>query len=267
LSRSREVLTHRLEGEGEVVLLLNGGMMTMSAWEPVSSRLSRHCRLLLCDLRGQLLTPGESHHELAGHVDDVVALLDQLELEAVHVLGTSFGAEVGLLLAARQPDRVRSLAAVTATDYGGPGLMEGVADLRRILVDVLAGGDRRPFYDRLMAAAYSESYRKDHQEELQARGDQVVLLPESWFIGLEGILACLDGLDLRPELGGIRCPTLVVIAARDGIILPERSRALAVAIQRSEVEEHPASGHALVAEEPAWLTEKYLSFIRRYHEL
>jgi pimeloyl-ACP methyl ester carboxylesterase len=267
MSPAGELLTHRFEGEGEVVLLLNGGMMTMSAWEPVASGLQQHCRLLLCDLRGQLLTPGESHHELAGHVEDVVRLLDELELPAVHVLGTSFGAEVGLLLAATHPDRVRSLAAVTATDYGGPGMMQGIADLRRLLGDVLAGGERRKFFDRLMMAAYSEGYRRERWDELEARGAAVDRLPESWFIGLKGILACIDGLDLRDQLGLIRCPTLVVIAAQDGIMMPERSRGLAAAIDDSEVVEHPTSGHALVAEEPAWLAEQYLSFFRRNHEL
>jgi hypothetical protein len=47
------------------------------------------------------------------------------------------------------------------------------------------------------------------------------------------------------------------------VLPPERSYALAEAISGAELVEHPTSGHALVAEDPAWLAEVYLSFLRR----
>ena len=57
-------LTHHLEGRGPTVLFLNGGFMTYGTWEPVAVRLRGHYRVLLCDLRGQLLSPGASHSTL-----------------------------------------------------------------------------------------------------------------------------------------------------------------------------------------------------------
>ena len=110
------LITHYAVGEGEPVLLLNGGAMTMAAWEPIAAPLATRFRVVRCDLRGQLLTPGPPHDTLGQHADDVVALLDALDIPSVHVIGTSFGAMVGLVLAARHPQRVQSLVAGTTTD-------------------------------------------------------------------------------------------------------------------------------------------------------
>ncbi len=99
------VLTHRLEGAGQPVLLLNGGLMTLAGWETLAAPLRARFQVLRCDFRGQLLSPGASPPTLDGHADDVVALLDGLGLETVHVVGTSFGALVAVILAARWPER------------------------------------------------------------------------------------------------------------------------------------------------------------------
>ncbi len=114
---SDERLGHQFYGDGaargEVVLLLNGGMMTYRAWAPFVEGLLDRYRVLGCDFRGQLMSPGLGHPQLETHAEDVMALLDSLELDAVHVLGTSFGGEVALLLAAHYPERVRTLAVPT----------------------------------------------------------------------------------------------------------------------------------------------------------
>ena len=116
------LLTHRVEGatSGATVLLLNGGMMSISAWDEAAAALAPKYRVVRCDFRGQFLTPELPPPELAAHVDDVTALLDHLGLARVHVVGTSFGGEVGLLLAARHPERVASLVAAAVVDYPPP---------------------------------------------------------------------------------------------------------------------------------------------------
>jgi pimeloyl-ACP methyl ester carboxylesterase len=126
------------------------------------------------------------------------------------------------------------------------------------------GGDKGRIHDRIVAEVYSAAYRTRHAEELAERRGQVAMLPDVWFEGVEGILAAVEGLDLRPHLSAIRCPTLIVIAADDQSIPPERSLALAAAIDGAETRIHETSGHALVAEDPAWLADVSLEFLSRY---
>ena len=105
------------EGEGQPVLLIHGF--------PDSHRLWRHqveplteagMRVLAPDLRGF----GESDkpdaiedYAITKSVADMVAVLDQLDIERAHVVGHDFGAPVAWALAAFVPDRVDKLVAMS----------------------------------------------------------------------------------------------------------------------------------------------------------
>jgi 3-oxoadipate enol-lactonase len=262
--RPEQMIAHRIEGEGEPVLLLNGGMMTYSAWEPVAKHLRNEYRLIFCDLRGQLLSPGPAPSELADNVADLAALLDHLEIEKAHVIGTSYGGEVALLLAALRAERVLSLIGVTVSDHVTDSILVGSKDLRRLLADDLTERHKRGLYDRLVEDVYSDSFKLDQEDELAARRSQVGKLPDGWFRDLEGILGAMEGLDLRSEAKGIDCPTMIVIAGDDRVIPPEHSYALAAAIRGSETRLLETSGHAMVVEAPEWLAETCLDFLSRH---
>jgi len=259
------VLAHRCEGEGGggrlPLLLLNGGFMSIGSWEPCAAPLAERLPLVRCDFRGQLLTAGPAHRELSGNVDDVVGLLDQLGLDRVHVLGTSFGGLVGLLLAARRPERVASLIAVTVSDHAAEDNRQGARDLRPVVADILAGGERGSFHDALVESVYSATYLAANAARLRTRRQQLGGFPASWFAALDDLLAAVACFDLRPELPHIRCPVLVVVAGDDRVMAPEAGRAVAAAIPHARLAEHPTSGHALVAEQPAWLVEQTLTFL------
>lgn len=263
MSEPTSVLTHHLEGEGETILFLNGGFMTFGSWEPVARPMRQGYRHLFCDLRGQIKSPGPSRDRLEENVQDVRDLLDHLNIEQVHVLGTSFGGFVGLLFAALHPERVLSVVAATTTDVATPDLVRGVEDLRRTVADIVEGGDAGRFHDLLLQEVYSPEFIAEYRQEFSRRRDQMGTLPKDWFAGLQGIITCTETVDLRPHLGAVRCPTLVIHAARDEVIPRERSEALAAAVNGAELIEHPFSGHALVAEDPKWLAEQCLSFLSR----
>ncbi|MEJ2084588.1 MAG: alpha/beta hydrolase [Acidobacteriota bacterium] len=264
MSSSHALLTHRTEGRGDTVLLLNGGFMTYATWEGVAKHLRPDFQLLFCDLRGQPLSPGPSHHDLQDNVADILALLEHLGLFSVHVVATSFGAWVGILLAATEPERVRSLIAVTTTDVATPSVVQGVEDLREAIAEIVAGGDAARFHDLRASDVYSPAYVEAHRDEMEQRRRQLNQFPTSWFEGLSGIRHCTEELDLRARLGEIHCPTLVVHAAEDRLFDAERSRSLAAAIPNAELIEHPSGGHALIAEDPDWLGIRCLEFLKNH---
>lgn len=256
-----DLLAHRVDGDGEPLVLLNGGMMTIVAWDEIATPLAERYRVVRCDFRGQLLSPGPAHRDLAGHVADLIALLDTLRIDRAHVVGTSFGAEVGLLLAAEQPRRVRSLVAATAFDHASPemtALAQAVRDACRAAV---AGGDGGCMFDAMLPGTYSDGFRAANAAMLAARRERVARLPVSWFAGVDGILAAVQHLDLRPVLPRVACPTLVVVAGLDRTAPPARGRALAAAIPGARLVEVADSGHAMVVERPGRFTDICLEFL------
>lgn len=105
--------------DGRPVLLLHGFPQTHRAYDAVAARLAAaHAplRLIAPDQRGY--SPGArpadpSAYALPALAADLVGLLDACGIEHADVVGHDWGAMVGWYLAARYPERVRTLTAVS----------------------------------------------------------------------------------------------------------------------------------------------------------
>lgn len=252
---------HRVDGAGEPLLLLNGIAMSAASWEPIAAPLAARFRVIRCDLRGQLLSPGEPPPDLEGHLADVVGLLDRLEVERTHLVATSFGAAVAALLAARHPDRVRSLVTVASATGFTEGMADEVARWREGALAAVRGGDRGVLSDVLEPVAYSAAWLAAHRAERALRRQQIAALPERWFTDLAALLATAGGASVAAELPSIRCPTLVVAAGDDAFIPRERCRAIAEAIPGARFEVVEGAGHAVVVERPEELVRRIAAFL------
>lgn len=95
-------------GHGEPVLLLHGAPQHWWEWRKVIPGLAEHHRLIVPDLRGAGWTDaprkGYTRDRLLA---DVVALLDALGLDRVHLLTHDWGSLLGYQLCLNHPDRVR----------------------------------------------------------------------------------------------------------------------------------------------------------------
>jgi 3-oxoadipate enol-lactonase len=258
----RSLLYHQLDGAGEPVILLNGIMMTVVSWEGVRARLSPHLQVLCCDLRGQLMTREPPPPLVADHVPDLVALLDHLGIERVHVIGTSFGGLVGAYLAARHPRRVLSYTAIAAGDRFDDEMQAEVERWRRSCAAVLGGGPRTAVCEAIEPVVFSPAWRRANRRQQALRLKFFESLPDTWYQGLHGLLVSAPSVDLGPELSGITCPALVVAAGEDRFVPRERSRALADQIPGARFEVIEGAGHAVIAEQPQQVADLCLELVR-----
>jgi len=107
---------YEVEGAGEPLLLLHAGVADSRMWEKQVPAFAVRYRVIRCDLRGfgrSEVPPGT----FAYH-DDVAGLLDFLDVERAHLLGSSFGSQVALDMALVYPRRVQSLI-LCAPSIGG----------------------------------------------------------------------------------------------------------------------------------------------------
>jgi pimeloyl-ACP methyl ester carboxylesterase len=123
--------------EGAPVLLLHGFPQNALMWDAVSPALhAEGLRTIAPDQRGY--SPGARPPEVRAYaqpecVADAVAILDALGVDRAHVVGHDWGAVVGWGLAARFPDRVRTLTALSVPHPSafGRALLTSLDQLRR----------------------------------------------------------------------------------------------------------------------------------------
>jgi 3-oxoadipate enol-lactonase len=253
-------LHYEVAGDGpETVAFVNGVAMTVRSWQPQRADFVREFRCLFHDTRGQLLSEKPAmDYSMQMHADDLKNLLDHLGLERVHVVGTSYGSEIGMIFAYSYPEAVKSLTVIT-----------GVSELDEVVRAatgswaVAASCGARVFYRCMVPWVYSSAYIAENREELRQREELMARLPPDFVEGFIRLVRAFSELDITGELHRITCPTLVVAAENDLVKPPRFSRIIHENIPGSELVVIPGSGHAVVLERPDLLNPLVRDFITK----
>ena len=124
-----DVELHYIEqGTGEPVVLLHGGQGDYRSWQPQVDALSSRYRVLSYSRRYHYpndnpMTPTD--HSALIDAEDLAALIAELDLGRVHLVGTSYGAFTALAYAVAHPESVRSMA------LAEPPVLQWVTDSSR----------------------------------------------------------------------------------------------------------------------------------------
>ncbi len=105
---------YEVQGSGPVLVMIPGGPADAGVFAGLARSLADRYTAVAYDPRGNSRstfdgTPEEQ--QLDVHGDDAARLIEALGGEAAYVLGSSGGAQIGLNLAARHPELVRTLVA------------------------------------------------------------------------------------------------------------------------------------------------------------
>jgi pimeloyl-ACP methyl ester carboxylesterase len=136
-------LYYEVSGSGPILLLIHGAPADAGVFAPIVSLLAENYTMVRYDTRGisrsRLDSPAAAI-PLAVHADDARRILATVGDEPAAVFGSSGGAVIGLALAERSPEQVRTLVA-----HEPP------------LVQLLPEGDAR----RTTVQAIADTYRKE----------------------------------------------------------------------------------------------------------
>ncbi len=255
-------LYFEVDGAGsQTVALINGIAMTVDSWQPIRRRFSEHgYRCLLHDCRGQLRSekPTDGRYTMEQHVADFVGLLDALDLKRVHVVGTSYGSEVGMLFACTHPERTETLTVIAGVSELDD-LMRTVARSWTIAADCGAV----PFYRCMLPWTYSSDYLAANHQLLLAREEAMTRLPPDYFAAFKRLVEAFLHFDITAELQRIVCPTLVISAERDLVKGPRYGQIIHDRVAGSEFIVIPGAGHAVVLEQPELVAKHTIDFIDR----
>jgi 3-oxoadipate enol-lactonase len=252
-------LYYELHGpeDGEVLVLSNGVLMSTASWAYQTPVLSQHYRLLLYDCRGMWQSdhpPGP--YSMAQHADDLAGLLDALGIEAAHIGGTSYGAEVSMVFALNYPARTRSLIVTSAVSHLDP-LLRGLAD---IWISAARAHDPDLLYRVVYPLTFSEAWIAANQATLDLARERYETLD---FDALLELFLCFSRLDITAELRRITAPTLVVAGELDALKSRKYSDILAREIPNAEYALIPQAGHAAMWERAGVFNSLLLGFLAK----
>ena len=113
-------------GQGPKLLLLPGLTANAHAFDGyIGAGLARYFHVYTADLRGRGLSDKpERGYAMTDHAKDIIGLLDQLGMGRILLGGHSFGALLGIYIAANYPERVERLILVDAAARMHPQVKE-----------------------------------------------------------------------------------------------------------------------------------------------
>jgi 3-oxoadipate enol-lactonase len=242
---------------GDVVTLSHALLADSRMWDRQMDALADF-RVLRYDLRGHGQSQSSSgEYSLALLAADLLALLDELQIESTHFVGCSIGAMIGLELATTVPDRLATLT----------------------LCDTRAG-----------TGAARTAWRRQNIESAKVEGVGSLVAPtlESWFsdafrrksgqavneaasmiegTSLNGLIGCSHAIETQSHhslLGQIKLPCLIVVGEGDSITPVNEAFDLHVGIDGSDMVVIPKARHLSNVESASEFNDVLITFLKQY---
>jgi len=245
------------EGSGnETIVFSHGLLMSNDMFRSQMDHFKTRYRCIAYDHRGQ----GKSEVTKAGYdMDslflDAAALIENLQLGAVHFVGLSMGGFVGMRLAARKPHLLKSLV-----------LMETSADEEvfkfkyNLLNLIFAVAGSKPIHQKIMNILFGKSFLSDPERsgERVYWENHMLRLKKSITKSVKGVI---DRTSVYEEIKSIAVPTLVLVGNEDVATVPEKAKRIHKQINGSVLEIISCAGHSASVERPEAVNRVIESFL------
>ena len=230
---------YEIHGAGEPVLLIHGSAQSTADFINVVPALMADYQTVLMDCRGRGRSSSNGDPlTYASMADDILALMDYLGLEKVHVVGWSDGAIIGLEMAIHHPERIAKLVS-----YGANFTVEGLRPEFLEMVNTITHED--------FAAMLGEEYIANMPDPQWL---DVMIEQLRWLYNTQ------PNYSLE-ELGSITSPVLVLDGEEEEAVRVEHARLLAAAIPGAELVLLPGTGHAAPYEKPDEFNAAAVAFL------
>ena len=223
-------LYYETYGKGEPLLLLHGNSVSIESFRLQIPELSKYYKVIAVDTRGQ----GKSSEDGKQYsydlfADDMNALLNELKLDSINVVGWSDGGNTGLIMAIKYPKKVRRLVTMGAN----------------------------VFIDKTVV---KKSVFKEIDDELK-------YLKKDTIASRVNRKRLLTLLKTEPnhsfgDLKTISCPVLVIAGKKD-IIREEHTKGIASNIRNSSLLIEPKVTHEFPWENPRLFNKRILDFLKK----
>jgi 3-oxoadipate enol-lactonase / 4-carboxymuconolactone decarboxylase len=235
------------------LLFSNSLGTTLEMWDEVVCGLAPFYCCIRYDTRGhgrsEVLDRPLSIDDLAS---DAAGLLDALGIARAHVIGLSIGGMTAQALAVAKPEKVASLTLMATSAFLPP------ASLWEERAQTVLKNGTAAVADATMERWFTKAFREAAPHRVERM--RTTLLAISG-VGYAACCRAIRDMDLRPRIGAISAPTLIVAGQDDPSTPPAMSEELKERIAGSELVVLSPAAHLLAIERADAVVPRLLSFL------
>ncbi|HTZ41268.1 MAG TPA: alpha/beta fold hydrolase, partial [Syntrophales bacterium] len=247
--------------KGRPLVLLHGTGDNAHTWDLLAPRLAEHFRVVAVDQRGHgwsswAVPPA---YRCEDYLLDLQALIDQMALDGIFMLGHSMGALHASLYTALNPGKVLALIHVDIEPRPPDWNRKYLSGLYENLPDSYASPE-----DYISEITKNAPYAKvEDLRNLAAKS--LVCRDGRWFRTYDReILASFDHYNLLRNLPAIRCPALVVRGAESRVLGREAARQMVQDLPAGELAEISRATHPAHLDNPEAFREAVMGFLKKH---
>lgn len=257
-------------GQGEPLVLLHGWPQHWYMWHNQIPELSKKYRVICIDIRGfgWTETP-RADFTVQRYAQDILALLDQMNLETVYLMGHDWGGWIGFLMSLSCPEKIIKYVALNITHpfqipdarllttwrfwymfvIASPWLGKFVVGKTGFTKRILKWGVRRHIWTEEELEIYTAQFKTDDKVKTTNSIYRAFLLKE--------LLPALRG---RYRKSKLTVPTLILFGKDDFFISPASLKGYEPYAENLRVELVPNCGHFIAEDQPEIVNSKALEF-------
>jgi len=230
-------------GEGPPLFLLHSLLSDRASFDAIAPKLSRSFRLIVPELPGfgRSQAVGGGLAEIADRMAEAVK--DAAAGDGAIVLGNGYGGFVALQMAIRHP----SIATKLILADCGAAFSEPGREAFRNMAAVSRAKGLAAITDVAMRRLFAPEFQADHPDLMAARRAAFLRTDPEVF---RAACDALADLDLRPELGKVRVPVLVLVGEHDEATPPPMSHELVAGLPQARLEIIPGCAHVPQLQSP-----------------
>jgi len=267
-------------GEGPAIVFANGiGVRYPGVVRQMVPLRAAGYRVICWDYRGMgqsvMPDPVRGDVSMPRHARDILAILEQLEIESAIFIGWSMGVQVSLEAIRLQPARVAGFVALLGT-YGRPFQTAFATPVARGIESLFGFLNRNPSVAQgalnlAVALPRVAFFVLSRALFVGADADPVVFdanvrsvagVEKTLYTRTLLALAEHDAIDILPH---IRCPALIIAGQRDHLTPPAVAMHMASTIPDASYQEVTRGTHFAMIEQPELINSWLLQFAHRIH--
>ncbi len=240
---------YQLRGEGaETIVFAHGLLLSERIFSQQAAALQQHYRCVTFDFRGHGETAAaRSGYDVETLYADTVGVIQELKASPCHFVGLSLGGIIGLHIALRRPELLRSLVLFSTTADAETSYNKKLYRFLQLVVclfglRLVAGG--------VMPVMFGRTFLDDvARADLQRQWRQQLIANRRLGV-VHAVNALISRQPIYEQIHQITTPTLIAVGEEDPAATKGEANRIHSQIKRSVLVRIPQAGHVFTVEVP-----------------